>query len=149
VVLETDLSMDELTLLGRSETRLPETPDRAILEVFPNPSPESRIVIRLETREFTSVCPKTGQPDFATIQVEYIPDQNCIETKSLKFYWASFRNYQAFNEQVVHRMHQDLVAVCKPRKMVMVGEFGSRGGIQLTVRAAYPDDQFEFPIRTA
>ncbi len=138
--------MDDLKLLGRSETRLPEKPDRSILETFPNPSPGSHIVIRLETREFTSVCPKTGQPDFATIQLEYIPGERCIETKSLKFYWASFRNYQAFNEQVIHRMLQDLVAVCDPHKMVMVGQFGSRGGIQLTVRAAHPDNQFQFPI---
>jgi 7-cyano-7-deazaguanine reductase len=129
---------DNLTLLGRSQTALPASPDAAELETFPNRNPERDYWIQLDCPEFTSLCPVTGQPDFAVLQIRYIPGDSCVETKSLKFYLASFRNHPSFNEEVVNRILDDLVAACEPRKMIVIGEFGSRGGISLTVEAAHP-----------
>jgi 7-cyano-7-deazaguanine reductase len=130
---------EKLTLLGRSQSALPASPDAAVLETFPNRSPDRRYWIQLDCPEFTSLCPVTGQPDFAVIRIHYIPGASCVETKSLKFYLASFRNHPSFNEEVVNRILDDLVAACGPREMTVIGEFGSRGGISLTVEAAYPD----------
>ncbi len=127
----------DLTLLGRSESRLPASPDEAKLEIFPNRNPERDYWITLDCPEFTSLCPVTGQPDFAKIQVRYIPDRNCVETKSLKFYLASFRNCPSFNEEVVNRILTDLVAATDPRRMIVHGQFGSRGGIALSVEAEH------------
>lgn len=86
------------------------------------------------------MCPVTGQPDFAAIHIRYIPDTQCIETKSLKFYLASYRNTRSFNEEVINRILDDLVAACAPRCLEVHGEFASRGGISVTVDASYPDD---------
>ena len=126
-----------LTLLGRSETRLPASPDEARLETFASPA-RRPYRIRFETADFTSLCPVTGQVDFAQIIIEYVPDKLCIETKSLKFYLASFRNHAAFNEVVVNRILDDLVTACQPREMTVTGQFAPRGGIQLTVEASHP-----------
>ena len=126
-----------LTLLGRSESRLPASPDEAQLETFPNRNPERDYWITLDCPEFTSLCPVTGQPDFAVLQIRYVPDQRCVETKSLKFYLASFRNRPSFNEEVVNRVLTDLVAATDPRHMVVTGRFGSRGGIALSVEAEH------------
>lgn len=126
-----------LNLLGRSESRLPASPDEAKLEIFPNRNPERDYWITLDCPEFTSLCPVTGQPDFAKIQIRYIPDRNCVETKSLKFYLASYRNRPSFNEEVVNRILSDLVAATDPRRMVITGKFGSRGGIALSVEAEH------------
>lgn len=128
-----------LTLLGHSETRLPDSPEQALLECFPNRHPQREYVIHLETAEFASLCPVTGQPDFARLSITYVPAQLCIETKSLKFYLASFRNVPAFNEDIVNRILTDLVRVCTPQRMVVRGSFSARGGIQLTCQAAHPD----------
>ena len=84
-----------------------------------------------------SLCPETGQPDFARIEIEYVPDAVCLETKSLKFYLASFRNFPAFNEQVVTRILDDLVEATKPRLMTVRGIFAQRGGISLAAEARY------------
>ncbi|HSH40192.1 MAG TPA: preQ(1) synthase, partial [Chthoniobacterales bacterium] len=92
-----------LSLLGRSEARLPESPDEAKLETFPSPS-RRQYRIRFETADFTSLCPVTGQMDFAQILIEYVPDALCIESKSLKFYLASFRNQCGFNEAITNRI---------------------------------------------
>lgn len=86
------------------------------------------------------MCPVTGQPDFAAIQIRYVPDAQCIETKSLKFYLASYRNTRSFNEEIVNRILEDLVAACAPRSLEVHGEFSSRGGISVTVDASFPDD---------
>ncbi|MCB1232550.1 MAG: NADPH-dependent 7-cyano-7-deazaguanine reductase QueF [Verrucomicrobiae bacterium] len=126
-----------LTLLGRSESRLPASPDDAKLEIFPNRNPERDYWITLDCPEFTSLCPVTGQPDFAKLQIRYIPDASCVETKSLKFYLASFRNRPSFNEEVVNRILTDLVAATDPRHMIVTGQFGSRGGIALSVEAEH------------
>lgn len=126
----------KLTLLGRSETRLPRSPAEAELETFPNPAKRA-YRIRLETADFTSLCPVTGQTDFAQITIEYVPAERCVETKSLKFYLASYRNERAFNEAVANRILDDFVAACSPREATITAEFSARGGIALTVRAEY------------
>lgn len=126
-----------LKLLGRSETRLPKSPDEAQLETFPNPAKRA-YRIRLETADFTSLCPITGQTDFAQITLEYVPAKLCVETKSLKFYLASYRNECGFNEAVTNRILDDFVAACSPREATVTAEFSARGGIALTVRATYP-----------
>ncbi|HEY0369303.1 MAG TPA: preQ(1) synthase [Chthoniobacterales bacterium] len=125
-----------LSLLGRSETRLPSSPNEAQLETFPSPA-KRPYTIRFETSDFTSLCPVTGQMDFAHIVIEYVPNQLCVETKSLKFYLASFRNECAFNEAVTNRILDDFVGACSPRSATVTAEFSPRGGIALTVRAEY------------
>ena len=127
-----------LTLLGRSETKLPASPSEARLETFPNPARRA-YRIRFETADFTSLCPVTGQTDFAMITIEYAPNELCIESKSLKFYLASYRNERAFNEAVTNRILDDFVRACKPREATVTAEFSARGGIALTVRASFPD----------
>ena len=133
-------STKKLTLLGRSETRLPASPDQARLETFPNPSPR-HYTIRLETSDFTSLCPVTGQMDFAQISLEYVPRKLCVETKSLKFYLAAFRNEPGFNEKIANRILDDFVEACAPFEATIVAEFSPRGGIALTVRASYPGER--------
>ncbi len=125
-----------LTLLGRSEANLPASPNEATLETFPSPA-RRPYTIRFETADFTSLCPITGQMDFAQIAIEYVPDRLCIESKSLKFYLASFRNERAFNEAVTNRILDDVVAACSPRQAIVTAEFSARGGIALTIRAEY------------
>mgnify|MGYP003660592381 CR=1 FL=1 len=132
-------SIDDLTLLGRSESKLPDSPDEANLETFPNRNEKRNYLIELDNPEFSSLCPVTGQPDSAHIKISYVPDKICMETKSLKFYLASFRNYAAFNEDVVNRILDDLVFACSPRKMTVRGQFAPRGGIRLTAEASYPE----------
>src|SRR5919109_3707377 len=129
----------KLTLLGRSEAKLPASPSEARLETFPNPAPNRSYRIYFETDDFTSVCPITGQPDFARIEIDYVPDQLCVESKSLKFYLASYRNERAFNEAVTNHILNDFVKACAPREAVVTAQFSARGGIALTVRAEYPD----------
>jgi 7-cyano-7-deazaguanine reductase len=124
-----------LTLLGRSEAKLPTSPNEARLETFPNPAPQRDYWIHFETDDFTSLCPVTGQADFARIDIEYVPDRLCIESKSLKFYLASFRNERAFNEAVTNRILDDFVRACSPRQAIVTAQFSARGGIALTVRA--------------
>jgi 7-cyano-7-deazaguanine reductase len=103
------------------------------LETFPNPKPGREYVIRFETDEFTCLCPKTGQPDFATIRIEYVPDSLCVELKSLKLYLWSFRNEGGFHEDVTNRILDDLVAAVRPRRLRVEGDFNIRGGIHTTV----------------
>ena len=128
----------QLTLLGRSEVRLPASPAEARLETFQNPAPRRNYRIHFETDDFTSVCPITGQPDFARIEIDYVPDRLCVESKSLKFYLASYRNERAFNEAVTNRILDDFVKACAPREAIITAQFSARGGIALTIRAEYP-----------
>ena len=107
------------------------------LEVFDNPQPDKDYTIRMRIPEFTCLCPKTGQPDFATLHLEYVPDRSCIELKSLKMYVWSFRDEGAFHEAVTNRILADLVAACAPRFMRLTAEFGVRGGIYTTVIAEH------------
>ena len=127
-----------LTLLGRSVSPIPSSPTAATLETFANRYPQRDYWIRFESLDFTSLCPVTGQPDFSRITVDYIPDGRCIETKSFKFYLSSFRNVRSFNEEVVNRILEDLVAACAPRCIWVHGEFAPRGGIGVTVEAFSP-----------
>lgn len=105
------------------------------VETFPNPTPTRDYLIAHSCPEFTSVCPKTGQPDFATIELEYIPDLLCIELKALKIYYCSFRNEGIFYEAVTNRILDELVASCKPRWMRITGRFNVRGGISSVIVA--------------
>ncbi|MDM7914202.1 MAG: preQ(1) synthase [Candidatus Eisenbacteria bacterium] len=116
---------------------MPSQPSRA-LETFPNPKPERDYVIEFECPEFTCLCPRTGQPDFATIRIHYVPDRTCVELKSLKLYLWSFRNEGAFHEAVVNGILDDLVTALSPRRMTVEGDFLVRGGIHTTVRASHP-----------
>ncbi|MBT5471945.1 MAG: NADPH-dependent 7-cyano-7-deazaguanine reductase QueF [Nitrospina sp.] len=103
------------------------------VEIFPNPFPERDYTIDMECPEFTCLCPKTGQPDFATLYISYVPDKFCIELKALKIYLTSYRNEGGFHEKVVNIILDDLVSACKPRKMTIIGDFNVRGGIHTTV----------------
>ena len=107
------------------------------LETFPNPNPERDYTIRIRIPEFTCLCPKTGQPDFATLHLTYVPDARCIELKSLKLYIWSFREEGAFHEAVTNRILNDLVAACDPRFMRLNAEFNVRGGIYTQVFAEH------------
>ena len=108
-----------------------------VLETFPNPRPERDYQIEIRAPEFTSVCPKTGMPDFGEIRITYVPDASCIELKSLKYYMNDFRNKGIFYEAVTNQILDDLVATCSPRRMTVVGDFTARGGITTTVTAEY------------
>lgn len=110
---------------------------RTILDAFPNPRPQRDYEIQFIFPEFTSVCPVTGQPDFATITITYVPDKLCIEMKSLKLYFFAYRNKGIFYEAVVNTIMDDLVAVLKPRKMTVVGDFAVRGGTKGIVTVTY------------
>ena len=120
-----------LTLLGE-----PTKPTRK-LETFPNHNDRRDYVITLQTEEFTCVCPKTGQPDFAKIKIQYVPDKKIIESKSLKLYLWSFRNEGVFHEHVTNIILDDLVASLKPRWCKVSAEFAARGGIGITVDAEF------------
>jgi 7-cyano-7-deazaguanine reductase len=113
------------------------TPSKDI-ESFPNPAPARDYEIEFECPEFTCLCPKTGQPDFATISINYVPDVECVELKSLKLYLWSFRDEGHFHEAVTNRILDDLVAKISPRSMTVEGDFYVRGGIHTLVRASYP-----------
>jgi 7-cyano-7-deazaguanine reductase len=107
------------------------------IEVFPNRHPGRDYVIEITCPEFTSLCPKTGQPDFATIHISYVPDRHCLELKSLKLYLHAYRDQGIFYEHVTNTILDDLVAATKPRRMTVEGRFSVRGGIATLVRASY------------
>ena len=107
------------------------------LETFPNPTPQRDFIIHMEVPEFTCLCPKTGQPDFATLVLDYIPDQRCVELKSLKLYMWSFRNEGAFHEAVTNQILDDLVSATAPRFMRLTAKFYVRGGVFTTVIAEH------------
>ena len=107
------------------------------LETFPNPKPERDYEINIECPEFTCVCPRTGQPDFATIRIRYVPAELCVELKSLKLYLWWYRNEGAFHEAVINRILDDLVLATRPKTMTVVGDFNVRGGIHTTVTASH------------
>jgi len=125
-----------LTLLGKSGTVYPERADASILETFPNAHPGRTYTVTFETAEFTSLCPITGQPDFGTIRVRYVPAKACIESKSLKIYLFSYRGEPAFMETLTNRILDDLWAACEPVEMTVTGEFAARGGVSIMVEAS-------------
>ena len=114
---------------------------RNLLATFENPAPGRDYEIVHTAPEFTSVCPMTGQPDFGTVVVRYVPDRRCVELKSLKLYLFAFRDRGIFYEAVVNRILDDLVAACAPRSMEVRGDFRVRGGISSTVTASFPADR--------
>ena len=114
------------------------TPTRDLLETFDNPYPDRSYTIDTVCPEFTSLCPKTGQPDFGTLTISYIPDRKCFELKSLKLYLQQYRNHGAFYEAVTNIILDDLVAVTSPRWMKIVADFTPRGGIRTSVIVEHP-----------
>jgi len=123
-----------LTLLGRDN---PDTKPSRKIETFANRHPQRDYVVTLETEEFTCVCPMTGQPDFAWLKIQYIPDKRIVESKSLKLYLWSYRDEGSFHEHVANRILDDLTAVLAPRWCKITAEFAVRGGIAITVEVEY------------
>lgn len=109
----------------------------SLLETFPNPRPERDYEITIACPEFTSMCPKTGLPDFGTIHIRYVPESRCVELKSLKYYLLAYRNRGIFYEAATNQILDDLVGACQPRRMTVVGDFSARGGITTKVTAEY------------
>jgi 7-cyano-7-deazaguanine reductase len=125
---------------------MPSEPSKT-LETFDNPRPEADYTIRIRIPEFTCLCPKTGQPDFAELLLEYVPDQQCVELKSLKMYIWSFREEGAFHEAVTNRMLADLAAATQPRFMRLSADFNVRGGIYTTVVAEHRSPDWQAPVK--
>lgn len=118
------------------------------VETFPNPEPSRDYRIDITAPEWTALCPITGQPDFATIRIAYVPDRLCLELKSLKLYLHSFRDRGVFHEAVTNEILDHLVASCRPRRMRVIGEFAVRGGITTVVTAEHPVEGAMGPERT-
>jgi 7-cyano-7-deazaguanine reductase len=126
-----------LTHENRPECYNFSTMPGTVLETFPNPEPSRDYEIKIRCPEFTSVCPKTGLPDFGEIIITYTPDKRCLELKALKYYLIDFRNKGIFYEAVTNQILDDLVKACSPRRMTVVGDFSVRGGISTTVTANF------------
>ena len=129
-------SSDKLTLLGGGPLQQLSSPDEAVLETFPNPSERDYEVI-FSTKEFTSHCPVTGQPDFAEITIRYTPSGRCLESKALKQYLGSYRNQAVFAEAITNRILDDIVAAIAPQHALVIGDFAPRGGIAIRVEATH------------
>ena len=142
---------DRLTQLGRRSALTPQQIDRprSVLETFANPKPQRDYEVKFVFPEFTSMCPVTGQPDFATITITYVPDQLCVEMKSLKLYFLAYRNKGIFYESVVNTILDDLVAVLRPRYMRVTGQFAVRGGTVGTVTAEHEGRTFDGGTRAS
>lgn len=123
---------------------MPSRPSKE-LETFDNPGPERDYTIRIRLPEFTCLCPKTGQPDFATLHLEYVPEASCIELKSLKMYIWSFRDEGKFHEAVTNEILSDLVSACQPRFMRLTADFNVRGGVYTSVVAEHRDPAWTAP----
>ena len=130
--------------LGQTSA-LPASPQEAMLDYVPNPRAGARYMVRFAAPEFTSLCPVTGQPDFATITIRYIPDQRIVESKSLKLYFWSFRDEGHFHEHVTNMILDDLVAALDPLYCHVTGAFNVRGGISITIEAEHRKPGFELP----
>lgn len=124
--------------------QMPSQPSQD-LETFPNPQPGRDYTVRIRIPEFTCLCPKTGQPDFATLHLEYVPDRRCVELKALKLYVWSYRDQGTFHEAVTNRILDDLVAATEPRFMRLTAEFNVRGGIYTTVVAEHRAPGWDAP----
>jgi 7-cyano-7-deazaguanine reductase len=132
-----DARFGKLTLLSKSETRFPDSPQDAVLETFENVYSRRDYEITFHCPEFTSLCPVTGQPDFGDITIKYIPDKLCIESKSLKIFLFSFRNHNTFHEEAVNTILDEVVEKAAPKWAEVTGVFRPRGGIALTIKADY------------
>lgn len=137
--MRTDKELEGVTLLGAGATQYPTDYSASLLEWFPNKHPENDYLVSLDCPEFTSLCPKTGQPDFGHIVINYIPGEKMVESKSLKLYLFSFRNHGDFHEDCVNIIMKDLTALMDPRYIEVRGEFMPRGGISIHPFANYGD----------
>ena len=122
---------ENLTKLGSAKTEYPKDYDPSVLESFSNRHPENDYFVKFNCPEFTSLCPITGQPDYANIVISYVPDQRLVESKSLKIYMFSFRNHGDFHEDVVNRIMKDLIALLEPKYIEVWGRFLPRGGLSI------------------
>lgn len=139
----TDSEVGRLTLLGNTGVKYPTEYAPGILETFDNKHPDNEYLVTFTCPEFTSLCPKTGQPDFAKIIINYIPRQKMVESKSLKLYLFSFRNHGDFHEDCVNIIMKDLVRLMDPRYLEVIGLFTPRGGISIYPFANYADDEHQ------
>lgn len=131
-------AVDQLKSLGTNQTDYRyEDPSAGMLEVFPNRNPEGSYFVNLKFPEFTSLCPKTGQPDFAEIFVQYVPNELCLESKSVKLYFFAYRNFGAFMESITNKIIRDFVQACSPKQMKVTAKFAPRGALAITVDAFY------------
>lgn len=139
------IELDGVTHLGSGKTEYSFEYQSDLLEVFDNKHPDNHYLVKLICPEFTSLCPKTGQPDFATIHIAYIPDRKMVESKSLKLYLFSFRNHGDFHEDCVNIIMKDLIKVMNPRYIEVYGEFTPRGGIAIHPYANFgqPNTRYE------
>ncbi|MBN2090766.1 NADPH-dependent 7-cyano-7-deazaguanine reductase QueF [candidate division KSB1 bacterium] len=135
--MKNEAKYKNLKLLKQNESIYPDSPDEAKLETFQNSHKQRNYWITFDCPEFTARCPITNQPDFGKIIIKYIPDELCVESKSLKLYLFAFRNHGTFHEEVVNRILDDLITACKPRKAIVYGDFNPRGGISIKVEAEY------------
>lgn len=137
--MRTEEELEGVTRLGENRTAYPKDYDPSVLETFVNKHPDNEYVVHFECPEFTCLCPKTGQPDFATIKINYIPRIKMVESKSLKLYLFSFRNHGDFHEDSVNVIMKDLVALMDPKYLEVIGIFNPRGGISIYPFANYAD----------
>ena len=138
-----DNELEGVTLLGANGTRYPDRYAPEVLETFENKHPENEYLVTFNCPEFTSLCPKTGQPDFARIIIQYIPREDMVESKSLKLYLFSFRNHGDFHEDCVNIIMKDLMRLMNPRYIEVKGIFTPRGGISIYPFANHGDDEHQ------
>jgi len=141
--MRTDKELEGVTLLGAGATQYPTDYSASLLEWFPNKHPENDYLVSLDCPEFTSLCPKTGQPDFGHIVINYIPGEKMVESKSLKLYLFGFRNHGDFHEDCVNIIMKDLVRLMDPRYLEVIGLFTPRGGISIYPFANYADEEHQ------
>lgn len=141
--MRSEKELEGVTLLGNQHTQYASNYDPTLLETFVNKHPENDYVVTLDCPEFTSLCPKTGQPDFGRIVIRYIPDEKMVESKSLKLYLFSFRNHGDFHEDCVNIIMKDLIKLMQPRYLEVTGIFNPRGGIRILPFAAWADEKHE------
>lgn len=141
--MRTSQELDGVSLLGQNATTYPTDYAPQVLEAFVNKHPDNEYVVTLNCPEFTSLCPKTGQPDFATIVISYIPRLRMVESKSLKLYLFSFRNHGDFHEDCVNIIMKDLINLMDPKYIEVTGQFTPRGGIAIHPFANYGDPQHQ------
>ncbi len=141
--MRNESELQGVTLLGDTHTHYPDQYSPGVLETFVNKHPDREYVVTFTCPEFTSLCPKTGQPDFATILISYIPRERMVESKSLKLYLFSFRNHGDFHEDCVNIIMKDLVKLMDPRYLEVIGLFTPRGGISIYPFANYGDAEHQ------
>ena len=145
--MRTENQLDGVTLLGNTAVNYPTDYAPEVLETFINKHPENEYLVTFTCPEFTSLCPKTGQPDFARIIINYIPRSRMVESKSLKLYLFSFRNHGDFHEDCVNIIMKDLVKLMDPRYLEVIGLFTPRGGISIYPFANYGDDEHQHLVQ--